>query len=94
MDWNWKKTKEIFFDFLEHSLTAILLIETLWFERLEYPTIFPLFSLKNFIKKVSSTISKVYRHVFKYEYMIMYQGTDCYNINKLVKEKYSYIAKK
>ena len=24
----------------------------------------------------------------------MYQGTDCYNINKLVKEKYSYIAKK
>ena len=32
---------------------------------------------KNSIKKVSSTISKVYRHVFEYENEIMYQDTDC-----------------
>ena len=72
--------KKLIFAFLEQSLTVILLIETLRFERLEYPATFPLFSFKNSIKKVSSTISKVYRHVFKYEYNIMYQGTDCYKL--------------
>ena len=65
-----KENEKNIFDFLEQSLTVTLWIETLWFERLEYSAIFPHFSFKSSIKKVSSTISKVYRHVFKYESII------------------------
>ena len=70
--------KKIIFDFLQqiksnhHTLNWNALIQ-----KIRIPTKYPLSSFRNSIKKVSSTISKVYRHVFEYENEIMYQDTDC-----------------